>query len=174
MDESPILPGDFDEDSEDEFEPAPTLSTAPAMPRDPPYPSSHQDPSRENRPPAAPDLDPITPTSNSRQGAEDCRLVIHQPEEVIEVQRYAHRLGSGGTERMWRWNLTRPLKKISILDGAGTCQLSWSRLSQRRMSRSLRYRKECQTSGQRSGERPESHPNVGPTEEEGPREELFQ
>jgi hypothetical protein len=95
MDESPILPGDLDEDSEDEFEPAPTLSTAPAMPRDPPCPSSHQDPSRENRPPAVPDLDPITPAGNSRQGAEDHRLVIHQPEKVIEIQHYATPVGLG-------------------------------------------------------------------------------
>jgi hypothetical protein len=48
VDESPILRGDFDEDSEDKFEPAPTLDTAATVPRDLPYPSSHQDLSRED------------------------------------------------------------------------------------------------------------------------------
>jgi hypothetical protein len=132
VEKSPRLPGDL-EDSEDEFEPPSTLSTAPTMPVIPPTHSSHQDPSREDgdrqpRPTLIPSLPPVI----LDKGREDRRLVINQPEEVIETQRYAHRLGSGGTKRMWRWNLTHPLK-ISILDGAGTCHLSWSRLSQRRM-----------------------------------------
>jgi hypothetical protein len=46
-----------------------------------------------------------------------------------------HWLGSGRTKRMWRWTLTRPLK-VSILDGAETCRLSYSSLDQR-MSRGL-------------------------------------
>jgi hypothetical protein len=158
VEKSPRSPGDL-EDSGDEFEPPSTLSTAPRCPVIPPTLAATRISAGRTDPPAAPDLDPITPAGNSRQGAKDRRLVIKQPEEVIEIQRYAHRLGSGGTEWMWRWSLTRPLK-FSILDGAGTCQLSWSRVSQRRMSRSLWPRKEYHTSGQRSGERPESHPDV--------------
>ena len=74
VEESPGLPGGSDDDAEDGFEPPPTFEYRSYKTLRSPSPeqTSFRDLSmEEDEPPAAPDLNPITPVGNSRQRPKD-------------------------------------------------------------------------------------------------------